>query len=767
MNKLYLSVICLAILLLNLRFSQTGEVYGQGMTVWEPNLTSFTDNPPVISAELLALSDSSVYSHPEFGLLPENAPCTDCSELIDQRTLNSRYFIQNGTNGNTFYKQTAFGDLHYYDESGNLISFDRRLKKIAPKQFIAKHQATPLMLDILNEETAYIVNGEKYIFNNELTLKNILPDGSIIILGIANWSNKTIGDHGIYITNVWPGIDMQIAFELNMVKSNFIIKTLPTITEGYLAITDQLVLPSGYAVGFGEGTFGTMGWNGALITASMEDSLYGFETGRAIAYDSKFITDKDSIGIHAVNPEYIYDPLTNKLTYVVAADWLNDPALEYPVTIDPIVTSSAMYGSLIKFRYNGEWCGGATYCSYILNVSLPPNCTVTAATFSSQYITVAGTCALTCWLQDAGFRMWSDSCDTYSPLPVGYFWTCQPAPFTGTCTAVNYDMTQMVSCLTPKCNGSIPFEMRTSYCYCNANGTCPVGAAVPCHQMNANSWSVTITGHNLETLGDVVDGSGAVTYNDAFCCDDFLLDPLPMYGVPPYTFLWGGFGGGGSTGSDTTVFSCSNGTYVYTCTVTDACNVVRVATFTLIVDNCLLPITLTNFEGEYKNGTVILEWTTVSEINNDYFVVERKTDGEYISIDVVDGNGQSTNETDYRSTDESPKPGTDYYRLNQFDINGDNNYSNPIAVEVLEPDIVPYPNPTVKSILFSLKDLDPGESIYITINNATGKMVFSNELQCSSSGFFTIPVESLSSGSYFATVVVPGKDPLHFQFIKQ
>ena len=734
------------------------------MEVWEPNLYSFDPRTPNITQELLDLSDSSVYTHPEFGILPENTPCYDCVELIDRRTPDSRYFVRSGTNGNTFYKQTAFDAIHYMDEMGRFISFDRRLQQDSANLYIAKNQATPTLVDLNVNQTAFIVNGERFAFNNALKLKHLLPGGDTIIIGSANWSNYTIGDHGIYVKDVWPEMDMEITFDLNMIKTNFIIKNPLGITDGYLAITDQIILPENFAVGYGTGWFGEKGWIGTINSASTEAELYGFEIGRAIAYDSKYVTltSRDSIGIHEYSPEYIYDSISKNLTILISGNWLNEPELVYPVVIDPLVTSTAMYGSVIKFKYNGEWCGAATYCSYTLDVILPPNCTLTAGTFSSQAITVAGTCVGACWMADAGFRMWSDSCDVFSP-PAPLFWSCWPFAGIGTCTAVNYDLFALVSCLTPKCSGSIPFQMRASYCYCNANGDCPVGAAVPCQRMNANTWSITLTGHNLETLGDVVDGSGSITYNDAFCCDDFVLDPNPLYGVPPYTYLWTG----GGTGSDTTVFSCVNGTFVYTCLVTDACNVTRTATFTLIADNCLLPITLTSFDGEFKNGIVILEWSTESEINNDYFVVERNTDGEFISIETVQAQGQEQKETNYSAIDETPVPGVDYYRLRQVDIDGSINYSDAISVEVSEIIDDPFPNPTSGSILFTMKNLLSGEGVYVTIINSMGHVVFSEQMIYSGSGYLSLPVENLADGSYTATLIFPGKDPVHYPFVKQ
>ncbi|MEZ5014755.1 MAG: hypothetical protein R2794_10735, partial [Chitinophagales bacterium] len=686
----------------------SSTLFGQSMEVWHPNYTSFSDYTPNISQELIKLSNPSDYTHPEFGVLPENSPCDDCIELIGKRTLNSRYFVRNGSNGNVMYTQAAFGNLHYIDSTGRLISLDRRLVEESPNRYVANHQLTPTVLDVAEKHAGFIVHGQEFNFSNEVRLFNKLNDGTLVDWGVADWSDYTIGDNGIYIHNAWNNIDMQISFDLNMIKTSYIVQGSIPISEGSLVISDHLLLPDNFVLWKDTGIEGEYGWNGTLLVGSAVALDEGFEIGRAVAYDSKDLSNRDSIGNHALNPEYHFDSLLNILDMYVPATWFADTSLIYPLTIDPLVTSSATYGSQIKYRYNGEFCAGVNYCGYTLDVPLPSNCTVTGATFSAQQITVAGACypPFACYMSDAGFRFWSDSCGVFNPTG-GYFWGCNFAGI-GTCTATNFDISNLVDCLTPKCNGSIPFEMRTSYCFCNTNGTNCATAGLPCQRMNANTWSVTISGHNLETLGDLTTGNGSITYYDTYCCENFVLDPAPQYGVPPYTYLWGGFGGGGSTAPDTTVFSCSNGTYVYTCTVTDACNVSRTATFTLVADDCLLPISLTNFEGEWNGRYVALKWQTESEINSNYFEIERSANGSFLPIGIVQGQGQSAEEHFYSALDENFSLGQNYYRLKLVDNDGNFTYSNTISVQVGESMGAPYPNPATSDLFFLANDIKSG-----------------------------------------------------------
>ena len=79
-----------------------------------------------------------------------------------------------------------------------------------------------------------------------------------------------------------------------------------------------------------------------------------------------------------------------------------------------------------------------------------------------------------------------------------------------------------------------------------------------------------------------------------------------------------------------------------------------------------LPISLISFEATPGNNNVLLDWTTATEINNDYFTIERSADG--INFEKV-GNvpsqamgGNSTSNLYYNLVDENPLSGISYYR---------------------------------------------------------------------------------------------------------
>ena len=96
-----------------------------------------------------------------------------------------------------------------------------------------------------------------------------------------------------------------------------------------------------------------------------------------------------------------------------------------------------------------------------------------------------------------------------------------------------------------------------------------------------------------------------------------------------------------------------------------------------------LPIELLSFDAKKYQNNVKVNWKTASEINNDYFTVERSSDGEnFDSVSEVDGAGNSTHTISYFLIDTDYKNGINYYRLKQTDYNGSETFSQIVAVDM-------------------------------------------------------------------------------------
>ncbi|MDN5213636.1 T9SS type A sorting domain-containing protein [Fulvivirgaceae bacterium BMA12] len=97
-----------------------------------------------------------------------------------------------------------------------------------------------------------------------------------------------------------------------------------------------------------------------------------------------------------------------------------------------------------------------------------------------------------------------------------------------------------------------------------------------------------------------------------------------------------------------------------------------------------LPVSLVYFKAMPEKDKILLEWKTVSEQSNDFFAVERGTDGQHFEeITRVQGSGNSSQPRMYNTIDKQPVTGTSYYRLKQTDFDGEFAYSQIIRVKYL------------------------------------------------------------------------------------
>ena len=105
------------------------------------------------------------------------------------------------------------------------------------------------------------------------------------------------------------------------------------------------------------------------------------------------------------------------------------------------------------------------------------------------------------------------------------------------------------------------------------------------------------------------------------------------------------------------------------------------------VFNVVMPVELTSFKAEAQEKVVNLAWTTASELNNDYFVVERSFDGsKFEEVGKIVGAGTSYVEQSYEFVDETvtrqATGNTVFYRLAQYDLDGAVNIHETITVKI-------------------------------------------------------------------------------------
>ena len=143
-----------------------------------------------------------------------------------------------------------------------------------------------------------------------------------------------------------------------------------------------------------------------------------------------------------------------------------------------------------------------------------------------------------------------------------------------------------------------------------------------------------------------------------------------------------------------------------------------------------LPVTLVRFEAKKVGGSILLSWTTGSEINNDFFAVEKSTDAvNFEVIDQILGAGNSNHSIDYSSTDHHTNASRSYYRLKQVDFDGSIAYSKTVEINGSNLEnaffsVALSPNPASNNLLVSFANSQKNSLVNVSISELSGKEVF-------------------------------------------
>jgi len=188
------------------------------------------------------------------------------------------------------------------------------------------------------------------------------------------------------------------------------------------------------------------------------------------------------------------------------------------------------------------------------------------------------------------------------------------------------------------------------------------------------------------------------------------------------------------------------------------------STFTITVLPDPLPVKLTKFTATAVKTAVRLDWTTVSEIINEKFEVERSSNGFIFSkVGEVAGHGNYQGILNYSHLDKKPLTGLSFYRLRQVDFNGMFEYSPIVTATMSEYEnrvshssIKVLPNPgSQDNLILQLSEMDD-EVIEIKITNTYGQTVGSYSTHITGSQF-GIPIRNIltapvTAGIYVVTI---------------
>ena len=176
------------------------------------------------------------------------------------------------------------------------------------------------------------------------------------------------------------------------------------------------------------------------------------------------------------------------------------------------------------------------------------------------------------------------------------------------------------------------------------------------------------------------------------------------------------------------------------------------------------PVELLNFAGEERDCKNYLTWETATEINSDYFVVERSLDAvQFMEVGRVDAAGNSLQNITYNFMD-SWAGATLYYRLKQVDIDGNHEYFDIIKIDSdchtgdTGTFIDVFPNPVMGNAEAFIKlFVDTHETVYIDVMDVTGALISETPAGIlNGPNLISFPTDNLADGTYF--IRVRGRD---------
>ena len=172
-----------------------------------------------------------------------------------------------------------------------------------------------------------------------------------------------------------------------------------------------------------------------------------------------------------------------------------------------------------------------------------------------------------------------------------------------------------------------------------------------------------------------------------------------------------------------------------------------------------LPITLLSFEANFNSdkNKVDLKWITSSEVNNNYFSIERSKDALiWEEIIITNGAGNSNVNIEYFETDYEPYDGISYYRLKQTDFDGNFEYFNIVPVKVdlsNKSEMSLFPNPLRRGEELKINLGGIKEDVLIVIRDAKGQEFYSKaEIHIENNQLIAVPIDAnIPAGMYIVT----------------
>jgi gliding motility-associated-like protein len=357
---------------------------------------------------------------PESTLSERNAanPNVIWTEDIEARTLTTATYLSN--DGQIKIDQSA-RPINYYNSSNILVPIDAKLRKNADNSWSAANQPQPTYLF---QDGSYALTIDK---TAQLRLGKKAKIGDQFIESKVSLSGNTATYY-----NVIPGVDKELIFYENAVKSNYILhEFMPDLQED-LVFSELLELPANCKI-VEDKTYGKRSkdaWNGDMLIVD--------ESGATVAtfhlpvcYDA---ANKRVTGSYRVREENG----AQFLEMIIPKEWLTDPFRVYPVVVDPLVVGPT-----------APWLGGnmpscimPAYNQDSIFVTIPGGVTVTGLYVTASFYADPFTPAV---MAD-GAMFFSTDCDNSQSFVI----TGVPGESAGTAYLDSFNLYNPLTCCMPE-----------------------------------------------------------------------------------------------------------------------------------------------------------------------------------------------------------------------------------------------------------------------------------------------------------------------------
>ncbi|MEM6317987.1 MAG: PKD domain-containing protein [Bacteroidota bacterium] len=166
-----------------------------------------------------------------------------------------------------------------------------------------------------------------------------------------------------------------------------------------------------------------------------------------------------------------------------------------------------------------------------------------------------------------------------------------------------------------------------------------------------------------------------------------------------------------------------------------------------------------NFSAYPQQSRVVLEWATKTGYQNDYFMLEKSTDGtNFEALHRIENKDFSNEAAIYSDIDTSPSRGLNYYRIKQVYLNGAFDYTTvkKVAFHIDLKTIHMYPNPATDFLNINLGKVE-GKQVTVRIMNNYGQIVKSLELDEVKTPIVQLPINDIVNGLYQVLIKINGR----------